>query len=107
MLVATASPEDVQTLHALERALGSPIKVALADPRSLDVAIERALLRIDRPAGAGRQRPADLDPNGVDAVSLLDELDARGGRATRLGHPHGTSRERAPRAATASTATSR
>jgi type IV pilus assembly protein PilB len=47
------------------------------------VAIERALLAIDRP-GATARRPADLDPNGVDAVALLDELmrEAVGRRAS-------------------------
>lgn len=73
ILVATAAPEDVQTLDALERALGSPITVALADPGALDAAIERAL-------GAGarnstvRIRPPELEPITVDAVGILDEL---------------------------------
>jgi type IV pilus assembly protein PilB len=74
VLVATASPEDVQALDALERALGSPVRAQLAEPRSLDVAIDRALLRLDRPGTAARARTGELDPSGVDAVSLLDDL---------------------------------
>src|SRR5208282_3294858 len=65
VLVATAAPDDLQALDALSRALASPVRVALAEPRALDVAIDRALLGLDRPGG--RARPGDVD-GGIDAV---------------------------------------
>lgn len=76
VLVATAAPDDVQTLDALERALGTPLRLALAEPRALEVAIERALL--------GVARPRLREPGVTDAVALLDDLlrEAVGRRAS-------------------------
>lgn len=71
VLVATAQPDDLQALDALERALGRRVQVALAEPRALDAAIERALLGLER---GSRAAPAEREAAGGDAVALLDEL---------------------------------
>jgi type IV pilus assembly protein PilB len=56
------------------------VRTALAEPRALDVAIERALLRLDRP----QARRPELEAGALDAVALLDELlrEAVGRRAS-------------------------
>ena len=73
ILVATASPDDEAMLETVERFLGQPLKIAVADPDALRDALERVL--------TPRQHHSTGDPLSasveVDAVSesqrILDE----------------------------------
>lgn len=72
VLLATADPDDRQTVTIFERLFGQPIRFALADPQTLESAIERAL-------GVGTANdtaPAGLSPAAaaMDAVALLDRI---------------------------------
>lgn len=68
--VATADPDDRPTLDALQRILGKPLKVILADPPSMEVAITQAYMTSNRsdPEGISIDTVASTDP-----VALMDE----------------------------------
>lgn len=69
--IATADPDDHQTLGAVERLLGSRFQIWLADPESLRAAIERVLTETHAAApAAGRSRSAAAP----DVVALLDRI---------------------------------
>ena len=69
--VATANPDDGQTISALQRVLGQPIHLAVADPESLASTIRRALAEA-RPGAAGIAAVPAAAP--IDAVAALDRL---------------------------------
>ncbi len=62
VLVATADPEDRATLDNVQRLLGARVRIALAEPATLEMAIDRAL-------------PEDyIAIQDGDAVALLDDV---------------------------------
>lgn len=82
VLVACKDPTDTQGLQAVERYVESPIEVTLAEPESL----ERAIQRVFRDGGHGGanqavpmrisfgSRPTDVELEGLDLVALSDEI---------------------------------
>jgi type IV pilus assembly protein PilB len=71
ILVATPDPDDETMLATIQRILGEPLEIAIADPESIQGAIERVLaVPADRPA-----RRADTTPSSsVDVVSELQRI---------------------------------
>ena len=69
--VATAHPDDGQTIETLRRVLGQPIHLAVADPESLLSTIRRALAEA-RPGVAGVVPGPAAVP--IDAIAALDRL---------------------------------
>jgi type IV pilus assembly protein PilB len=68
IIVATADPDDRQTLATVRRLLGREITVALAEPAGLRAAATRAL------AALGRATAAETTFDADDAVALLDSI---------------------------------
>lgn len=68
VLVATADPDDRQTLDSLQRLLGQPIRLAVAEPEALNVAISRNL--------ATHTPAAALAPANVTDTDLVELLNA-------------------------------
>ncbi len=64
ILVAVADADDRATLESVQRMLGRPLKLALAEPSALQVTINRTLSRI-----IGVRTSAE-----VDVIALLDEI---------------------------------
>lgn len=71
VIVATANPDDRQTLSTLQRIMGQPIKLALADPESLEAAIRRALAEA-KPGTVPAAPATQAAP--PDAVAVLDRI---------------------------------
>jgi len=67
ILVAVADVDDRVTLESVQRMLGRPLRIALAEPGALQVSINRAL---SQSGPLGRAVPAVE----VDVVALLDEV---------------------------------
>ena len=59
--IATCAPEDRALQQTLERLLGSPLLVSLADPESLQHGIDRALKQLGKTAGPAPGL-AEIDP---------------------------------------------
>ncbi|MHC4972575.1 MAG: GspE/PulE family protein [Planctomycetota bacterium] len=68
VLVATADPDDRQTLATVRRLLGRELPVALCEPEALRSAALRTLVALGRAVG----REAEFDHE--DAVALLDDI---------------------------------
>lgn len=68
--VATADPDDRPTLESIERIFGQPLQLAMADPESLQQAVERALSVRSVRAGATAAAAAVE----FDAVAALEQI---------------------------------
>ncbi|PPD51507.1 MAG: pilus assembly protein PilB [Methylotenera sp.] len=70
LLLATADPDDRITVDSVRRLLNVPLQVVVAEPASLNAAINRAYLSL-APAGAPAAPTADAD---IDLIALLDTI---------------------------------
>ncbi|MCA9773618.1 MAG: type II/IV secretion system protein [Myxococcales bacterium] len=68
VLVATSHPDDRQTLATVERSLGVPVRVAVAEPEALLRSLDHALRLVKRD---GSPAVSLEEPN---AVGLLDQI---------------------------------
>ncbi|GIW79814.1 MAG: hypothetical protein KatS3mg105_1621 [Gemmatales bacterium] len=69
ILLATPNPDDRQIVPVMQRLLGAPIRFAVADPDTLERAIDRALAESNGRDAAVVSLSATVDP-----VSLLDRI---------------------------------
>jgi type IV pilus assembly protein PilB len=69
MVLATADPQDHASVEAIERLIGRPVTVAMADPEALAAAIELAVADVPGDAAEG---PAPV--HATDPISLLDRI---------------------------------
>ncbi len=70
VLVATSDPDDRATLDSLQRLLGQPIQLAVAEPEALNVAISRNLAA--HTPGAAMAAPDTV--TDTDLVELLNDI---------------------------------
>ena len=67
-ILATADPDDRQSISAVQRVLNRPLSVALAEPSVLHAVLDRVLAELD-PAATAAPGTAAVDP-----VALLDRI---------------------------------
>lgn len=71
ILLATADPDDRVSLETVRRLLGNQLRVAVAEPNTVNAAINRAYLtQVTSPAAAN----TTIAATEVDLVSLLDSI---------------------------------
>ena len=68
VLVATSHPDDRQTLTAVERTLGTPLRIAVAEPQSLLRSLDYTLRLVKQDGSA---TVSHEEPN---AIGLLDQI---------------------------------
>ncbi|RMH37662.1 MAG: type II/IV secretion system protein [Nitrospirae bacterium] len=69
--VATSNPDDHTALEAIERLLGQSVRLAVADPDALELAITKALSHTGR---HGLEPAESMTTAPTDAVTLLDQI---------------------------------